>query len=296
MNLTNKLNLPEAVVNAIVAANEEYSRGNSAISVSELLNPPRIIALRRRHQSAIVEDVADLVYSLIGTTIHDKLEAASTVGITEERLFTDVNGWRISGKFDHFHLADGRLTDYKMVTGWKVRDGQPNADFEAQLNVYAELLELNGYTVKSLCNVCFIRDWSKRQAAREPTFPQQQVIVIDAPLWSRERRQAFLAARVALHQAAQSEGATLPLCTPGERWAKRPAYAIKKKNRKRAIKLFDDRGAAASWVAAQMDNGDMYIEDRPAENIRCALYCNVSPFCDFAAALPAQSNSEELSL
>lgn len=295
MRFTNKLNLPQAVVDAIIAANEEYSRGDSTISISELLTPPRIIALRRRHKDEIVEDVADLVFSLIGTSIHDKLEAANSIGISEKRLFTEVLGWRISGKFDHFNLEKGRLTDYKMVTGWKVRNGEPDPDFEKQLNLYAELLDRSSYSVSSLCNVCFIRDWSKRQAAREPSFPQQQVVEIEVPLWPKEKRVAFLEERVRLHQAAQSSEVP-PLCTEEERWAKPPKYAVTKAGRKRAIKLCDSRAEAYMWIQGQTDSRNMIVEVRPAENIRCEHYCNVARFCDFGKSLTPTSSTEELSL
>ena len=44
MILTNKHNLPEAIVAAIM--NDSYTKGDADISVTELLSPPQLRALR----------------------------------------------------------------------------------------------------------------------------------------------------------------------------------------------------------------------------------------------------------
>ena len=47
MKLTNKHNLPATFVNVI--QRPTYSRGSSEISVTEIVSPPQLVLLRRRH-------------------------------------------------------------------------------------------------------------------------------------------------------------------------------------------------------------------------------------------------------
>ena len=65
MKLTNKHNLPATFVNVITRPT--YSRGDSEISVTEILSPPQLVQLRRRHAEEIEVDAADQVWSLFGS-------------------------------------------------------------------------------------------------------------------------------------------------------------------------------------------------------------------------------------
>ena len=63
----NTQNLPDALYQAI--ANDPYKKGGD-FSASELPGPPQIRVLKQRYDKQIVQDVADLIYPLIGNNTH----------------------------------------------------------------------------------------------------------------------------------------------------------------------------------------------------------------------------------
>ena len=146
--------------------------------------------------------------------------------------------WEVSGKFDHFQLAPtGMLTDWKVTSVWAILDGIKE-EHEAQLNCYAHLLRHQGYTVNAVQVIAILRDWSKPKAAREPDYPQQQVVRLPGDLWSPDETQEYLERSVRLHQAARH---VLPLCTADERWERPTRWALMKAGAKRALKLYEAR-------------------------------------------------------
>jgi hypothetical protein len=99
MILTNKHGLPDTIVN--VLKRPQYSKGDSHVSVTELLSPPQIVQLRAKHDAEIEQDASEMVWSLFGTAVHNVLEhGKDDHHIVEERIFTDMDGWRISGQID----------------------------------------------------------------------------------------------------------------------------------------------------------------------------------------------------
>jgi hypothetical protein len=72
MKLTNRNDLPETIINVI--KRPEYNKGKSNMSVTELLNSPRIVQLKRKHWDDLTEDASDMVWSIFGTAIHGVLE------------------------------------------------------------------------------------------------------------------------------------------------------------------------------------------------------------------------------
>ena len=77
MKLTNKFNLPDTFLNVI--ARPSYSKGNSEISVTEILSPPQLVLLRRRHADDIEIDAADQVWSCSGQQYTTSLSMARTI-------------------------------------------------------------------------------------------------------------------------------------------------------------------------------------------------------------------------
>lgn len=289
MKLTNKLNLPEPIVNAV--ANDSYSRGDASISVTSLLAPPRIITLQEKHADEIEEDASERIWSLMGQVVHGILERADTTGVAERRLTIAVEGWTISGQMDRY--IDGVLQDYKVVTAYKFKDGGVPIEYEQQLNVYAHLLRENGHPVTKLQIVGILRDWSKMEAARDPEYPQRQVVVRAVKLWDEETTKKFIRTRVILHQQARIR---LPECSMEDRWAKPTKYAVMKKGAVKATKLYEvERDAQAD---AEARGKDYSVEKRLAENTRCRFYCSVSKFCSQYQALltpeEARKESEEV--
>lgn len=273
MKLTNKLGLPQALVDAV--SNDPYSRGDAEISVTGLLKPLRAVMLERAHESEITEDVADRLYAMYGQVIHGVLERANTDRnvTTERRLFMEIDGVKISGAMDSMDAKDGTLRDWKFVTSWKFKQGAVPIEWERQQNAYAELLRHNGFEVKALEVVGLLRDHSKLEAKRDGSYPQLPVARMPIPLWPREKALAYLKGRIAEYKLAKTN---LPECSPEDRWAKSDVYAVMKEGRKSAVKLYD------SELSAQMHAVEVggYVVKRPGEQTRCENYCSVAPFCD----------------
>lgn len=274
MKLTNRLNLPSPLVEAV--RRDTYTRGECDFSVTGLLKPPRISALEQLHGDAIEEDVSEHIYRLLGQTMATVLERA---GVPERRFVMDieVDGRRftVSGKPDRF--KDGVLQDWKLTTAWKAKGQACPKEFEEQLNLYAEVMRANGYEVRAAEAVLILRDWSKMERFRSETYPPNQVAVLSAPLWPRERVQAFIRHRIRLHVAALK---FLPKCSPEETWAKEDVYAVMKKGRKSAVRLLNNPAAAETYINENgLSRTTHYIEKRPGEQTRCKFYCPVSEFC-----------------
>lgn len=275
MKWTNKLSLPQPIVDAI--KNDGYTKGDADISVTELLDPPMMRALKIKHEEELTEDVSDRIFSLLGQTVHGILERADKTGIAERRLVIEVSGWRISGGMDRFISRDGVLQDYKLTTVWKTKGGKIPEEWAQQLNIYAEMLRQNGDEVKELQIVAIYRDWSKAAAERESDYPQQQIEILSIPLIDSETVLHFITERVKLHQAG--EKGTYPSCTKEERWEKDEKWAFMKQGQKRALKLFNTKEEAEEQYKFQ--DSKTAIEHRPGVSVRCESYCSVAKFCKF---------------
>ena len=117
MEITNNYSLPQSFVD--FARNDKYSKGKADISVTTLIDSPRVRIMRDRHHADRVVDAVDNIWALFGTAVHHILESAepSDNVVLEERLFTKVNGWVLSGAVDHQKI-DGQtveITDYKVT-------------------------------------------------------------------------------------------------------------------------------------------------------------------------------------
>lgn len=284
MKITNHYGLPETLVRAV--EDDEYDKGDSRISVTQLISPPRIVQLQELNKDRLEQDVTARIPALIGTAVHKIIEKGSKGmpgHIVEERLFAEVLGWKISGAVDlQIDNGDGTwsINDYKNVSVYSIQNEKP--EWEQQLNCYAWLSYVNyGRRVTSLKIVAILRDWMRKQAEINPNYPQSQVVVVDIPVWSTEEQEKFIAERVVLHQAAQNAvdtGEPLSYCTDEERWLRGEVWALMKEGRKSAVRIYDNIEEAGR---AQGEAGaGHYVEHRPGTYVRCAgNYCLVAGWC-----------------
>ena len=278
MKITNKLGLSEAFVAAVT--NDPYTKGASDISVTELWSPPQQRALVRANYGALEEDAADRVWSLWGSAMHYVLERAGrdVVGhIFEERISTSFEGWKISGQPDALALRSGILTDFKNVSVWSIVKGSRSEDWSLQLSTYAWLLRRQSepFEVTSLSVEAILRDWSKLEARRNPTYPRHQVHKEAVELIPDGKLTELIRERLKDHAAEVSRP-----CTPEECWQKPPVWAVMKPGKDRAVKLHQTYDEATAWIAAWgKPRENMYIEEREAKRTRCESYCAAAPFC-----------------
>lgn len=264
-NYTNLYGMPDALVNAVM--NDPYTGGGD-ISATKLIDAPQRRVLSKNYHSLVVADVSERVYSLMGQAVHAILERAQTSALVEKRLYTDINGWSVSGQFDRLHLAGEVLQDWKVCSVYKATGDK---SWERQLNILRYLAEKNGMTVNKLQVVAIFRDWKKSEAKRNPQYPQHNVMVIDVPLWTLDETEAYIKDRVVLHQRCEA-GETVE-CSEEERWYSGTTYALMKdggKRAKRVVPILSELG--------EIPPGHHVVE-RPGVNRRCVDYCEVAPFC-----------------
>ena len=280
MKLTNKFSLPSTFINVI--KRPQYSKGDCHISATELLNSPRIVQLKHKHWEELEQDASEMVWQLFGSAVHGILEhGKDDHHIVEERLFTEIDGWKISGALDLQEVYEPgiQVSDYKVTGVWSVKNEKQ--DWHKQLNVYGWLVEyVKNIPVTKLSIIAIIRDWSAREAATQESYPQAPIVTIDIPLWSFEERMLYIKSRIALHSDAYFANYTdseLAPCTPEEMWEKPASFAVKKEGGLRAKSVHKTLEEA---TAALPTKGVYTIEERKGERTRCDKYCQVSKFCD----------------
>lgn len=306
MRLTNKHNLPTPIVMAL--SRDSYSRGPSNRSITQLIDSPRVRILQQEHDEDMTEDVSDLMWSVLGTAVHNIFEdGAKDHGINgaEERLYLDVNGWTVSGAMDLQEVGyDGDfggdiklLTDYKCTSVWSVIFGK--VEWINQLNAYAWLSRhAKGFNPDKLRVVAVLRDWNRRESLKNPDYPKAPIHIHPIQRWTDEEQDAYMAERIRLHSDAEFSrlvGEPLVLCSDAERWMKPTTYALKKNANKRAVRVFKTleeaelemerhigADAAKAETMKKKPAAVKYsIEERPGEPTRCmGDYCHAATFCD----------------
>lgn len=284
MRITNKHNLPETIIRAI--EDDEYDKGDSVLSVTQLISPPRIVLLQSLNADHLTMDAVDRVPALFGSAVHkiiEKGERDIPGHIVEERLFTEVNGWKVSGAVDlQIDNGDGTwsINDYKVTSVYSVQTEK--TEWIQQLNLYACMARrVHGRSVTSLKIIAILKDWQRKTALFNANYPQAQIVTVDIPVWPDEQQDCFLQERVLIHQLAKEgvdNNLSPPYCTDNERWLRGQTWALTKEGRKSAIKLYDKQEDAE---AAARTAGDGHsVEYRPGTYVRCeGNYCLVADFC-----------------
>ena len=284
-------------------------------SASDLIKPPRIRVLIKRHDAELICDVSSHVYRVLGTAVHtvlrlsaNRMQAKGIEGyIAEERQFThstvDGRVVVVSGEPD-LVTPDGVLHDYK-VTGVSALDKGVKTEWEQATNIYAWLRALQGLKTKGIQIVFILRDWFRAKTVVEG-YPPAPADTMDVQVWSDEHTQEFVANRTLAHLAAESlEDDALPECSPMEMWEKPESWAVIREGGARAAKVYrlEDFPLGTTGgvleMAAQSDmvlrndkkakkDKPYVVEHRPGERTRCEFFCDARPVCsqfkEYAAA------------
>ena len=291
---TNKYKFPKTIYNLL--ALETYEKSGD-ISVTTLIGPPQINVLRVKHEDEMVIDVKDRMFSVFGTAVHSMLEQVFEEGdLVEKRLITPITTplgtLELSGKPDLLD-KEGNLRDYKVTSGWSVLHGEAKPEWEAQLNIYKWMLEQEGYEVRRLVIDAIIRDWGESLARRTDGFPKTMYKRVPINIWSKERVENYIQDRTILHQ--QAIGGEVVECTEEERWARPSQYAVMKRGRKKALKLFQACDIEQAYLMADRLKAGHYVEYRSGQNIRCEKYCDVAKYCKQYATIKEINEKEMLS-
>ena len=281
MKLTNKFNIPQTFVN--VLERPTYSKGKANLSVTQLINSPKIVALTKKFDEEIEQDVADMVWSLFGSAVHNILEHGKDENhVVEQRIHAELDGWNISGAVDLQLLqkAGIAIKDYKTTSVWAVMNEK--IEWEYQLNCYAWLVEKVKRTpITDLGIVAILRDWKSREVGTKEGYPEAPIKEVPITLWTMAEREEFIKARISAHSACEFALETdgdLPDCTPEEMWEKPAVWAVRKVGGKRAHSLYESEDLAN---AALTELGKGYeIEVRKGERTRCSNFCPVNTWCN----------------
>lgn len=287
MPIIDSHNLPKPVFEAI--KNRPYSRGESDISATGLISPPRIRQMLERLGDDLDVEASDNLYALDGSAMHAILEwAGKTLDperyVLEQRLFTEVDGWILSGQIDVIDKQEKLIQDYKKTSYWVAMYGAKE-EWTQQMNIYRWLAWKNGYNIDRLEIWANFRDWKKGQSWRDRDYPQLPHKLIPIDVWPYEKSGEYIKERVRIHQeAATLPDKDLPMCSPEEQWKKGHGFAVKLNGAKSARKICDTKKEALEWAASNIKPADLpklVIEPRDGDARRCVGYCPVRFHCDF---------------
>ena len=267
MKITNKYDLPEILVAAM--ENDPYTRGDADISVTQLIDSPRVRELRKEHPDR-ESDVSDMVWAFFGQSVHAMLERIpETEGvIREQRISIELDKKILSGQFDLIYGST--MADYKVTSVWSVIYGKLEWDF--QLNTLRYIWEKQGgHPIDRLQIIAFLRDWQKSKAG--DNYPVAPICAIDIDLWDMEKTERYIAARMNRHFSDEL------YCSDRETWKKDDTWAMKKKGRKTAVKVFHAE-EEANDALEKFGTSDNWIEHRKGRFTRCEDYCDVQQWCD----------------
>jgi hypothetical protein len=272
MEITNKYDLPEAIIRAISVYN--YAPEEGRYSVTDLVNPPRMRLLKIRHWRELSVDASERLWALFGQACHKVLDMAAPPGSTVEgKLIVDFEGVRLVGKSDLYHQE--RVEDYKVtsVYSFLLEDGKTKKEWEEQLNVYAWLFSRLGKPVKELWVRAILRDWQNSKALQDMSYPRIPFQSVQVPLWPTPGQERYIRARLEAHRIEN------PQCSDEERWLRPSSWAVMKKNNQKAYRVFDNPWQAENL--AKTDKAFVVVERKGSYN-RCENYCPVRAVCSQA--------------
>jgi len=283
MEITNKHNLPEAFVNAVMIGT--YAPKPNRTSVTKLIDPPLITLLLRKHWAELKEDAIDRIWAIMGGAWHAILEKhAPQFTFAELKLITQEQGIDVVGIADLMTPKEELIEDYKTTSVWGVVLGDKK-QIERQLNLLAAIFRRHGWPVSALRGNYLLKDWQARRA-HEDDYPSHPIHIIKVPVWPAGLAEEYLVQRVSeyLEQEAifNAEGVRdFMECDSESKWEKPMTWAVKVKGVKKAKRVLDSQADAATWMADKDLKGS-FIEERPGECTRCLNYCPVRSVCPFS--------------
>lgn len=296
MKYTNELNLPQPFVDAV---KRTYTYKPNRYSVTAILGDSCEALLKRRHQDDAVVEVAQSVWAVFGSAVHKILEESKETDsqLKENWLSVQVGEYELSGIFDLYDADTKTVTDWKTASIWRVKFGDFE-DWRRQTLIYCWMLRQNGFDAENGEIVAMLKDHSKRDARLKASegYPPHPVYVKrwhfceNEFVWAEKYvNNWFEMVRV----QERLEDRYLTPCSEKARWHKDDKWAVKKKGRKTAIRVYDNKGDAYQRAAGenrQAGKDDLfYVEHREGEDTKCQSYCSVAQWCPYYRAKYGES-------
>lgn len=276
MKVTNNLNLPMALVNAV---SREPHNKDGHYSATTLLKGVQEILLTRRNWDNLSVDASESIWQVFGTAVHSILEAQESGEVKEARYCVDVSKSVVTGQVDNYDPETKTLSDYKTASVWKVQL-KDFEDWKKQGLIYSWLMNKNGVEVKKCRFIALLKDHSKSKARFDSNYPQSPTYIYEFNVTENdlEEIEKFIFDKISLLERFEScPSNELPLCTDSERWADGEKWAVMKKGRKSAVRVFDTESDAKEMLS-NLDNLH-FIEHRPPISRKCPDYCICKDFC-----------------
>lgn len=276
MKYTNKLNLPESIVNS---CKDDYEPIKNRYSVTELLKSNKEILLTRKYWNDIEIDVSECINMLFGSAVHKVLEDnTKELNIeTEVKMEIPVSNSVLVGKFDRRNLKEQLIEDYKTCTISKISKQNFEED-RIQGLAYAYMTYIKtGILIRKLKFYNLIKDWSKLKYSTSGNYPSSPIYIWEYDIQNSDYD--FIEDYI-IWKIKSLENEECDNCSDEDRWYTGTKYAVyKKAGDKKAAYITDSEEDAHNYISNQC-NGAGEIQVRKGEYIKCKYYCNVCKFCN----------------
>lgn len=284
MIITNKNNLPQALVDAV---KETHPVVEKHYSVTTLLQPTREILLKRRHYDDIEQDVSDMVWLIFGSAVHKILEDADKTGKAEMKLESViVDDYVLTGITDLYDEENMTVEDWKTASVWKIIHEEFD-DWKKQGLMYAWLLRKKGFYTKKLKFNALLKDWTNKDfklaCLKNSFFPSHPIWTWEYDITEQDMIDIEKFITDKFNELIANEKLPddqLPLCTMEERWNPGDKYAVKKIGAAKASKVCDTEQEAHQYITEKMGGG-AEIEIRKGEDRKCEDYCLCKKYCSY---------------
>ena len=286
MRITNKYNLPKAIVSSA----EKDSHVMADFSVTQMLKGATEIALGRVYGDQLQMDASECINMMFGRAVHALFEEQESEGVLNEHYMTarSFAGFTVSGTADVIDTIARKIKDYKTCSSWKVIYKDYD-DWKEQLKAYLYLWYTEtGEVYKDAEIVALIKDHSPTNAERDASYPQSPIITVGftytyeeimgvGEMWDQKIRQV-------LKMLGTEE---FGVCSESERWAKPATWAVMKAGRQSAVKVCATQEDAVNYCDSNgfaLGEGKPYsIVHRKGEDTKCMKYCVVGKcgFCPY---------------
>jgi len=219
--LINTSKLPNLVYEGIKAVSGQYDVDTTdidTISTTTLIGDPLQRILTARYGKNIEIDSAKNWYSVQGTAYHTVIEsvvANNPEYITEQRITTEIDGKKITGKPDIFHIPTQKLIDLKTSKAGSFcynPNGKP--EYILQQNIYKYLIEKSwGIKVNAVRLLYMFPDFDKRKIKPGGKYPVKPALEIPVEIMTNEEIEKYIKERIAIHKKADNlEEEKIPRC------------------------------------------------------------------------------------
>jgi len=255
------------------------------IHVTELCEPPRILYLRWKHWDELVACPIRAWAMLLGTAWHKfflpQVGRLHPDWLIEPDLSAKVGDAAVVGTPDIVDLDGKRVIDVKLTNLAKgYSKGDPT--HKLQTYIYSWLIkETYGVQIERCELWYFYKDHVLSRAMRERRYQLSPAEVFKYSPLDEEEVYSLIEDKVRTFRDSVRTGQVPRVCTPEERWSKADEYKVMKKGARRATKVYKDPEEAKVHASRRED---LRVKAVPGDSlVRCRDWCDVAPFCDFAA-------------